>query len=476
MRKLGMFVLSTCALVVGLDFARTLWIGKSEAPNDAYTHLTEFPARIVANPKANGYFLLLGFASRELSDPEQTGYEMWLEVESDRGHRFFDYAKDSRVILQVENETLQALQAWHSPDAVAQLQTLGAVPHNLFTQQAPLLDRYRRWMAMLFEDWGYGHPGSPRFMDLFAAHRLYVAEGFALNIATGLDRLEKDLAAWRLILAKAKTLPLKVMAATVVQDDVMLVSRLLGGRDFDNVLLPGLDAVVRPLTEAERSLRWPIQNEFVLGVARSRHKFAGANESRREESEKNKRWLAEAAALPEDAFQKLDGPLPSNAFTKGPAQMQKVLNLYATYYEAVIKAADDLASPLPKLQDFVHSSHHTFIGSLLNPADTVFASQGFEQAWEPFVRLILETDARLRLAALQARLRKLPPNQPIAARIAQAGLGYYDPFSGLPMLWNPSTGRLYSVGKDGRDDEGDESRDISVAVLLSASAQPGTGH
>jgi len=474
MRKLGMFILSFCMLVAGLDFVRTLWLGKNETPNEAYTHLTELPARTVANPKANGYFLLLGFASRELSDPEQTGYDVWLEVESDRGHRFFDYDNDSRVALRVEDETLQALHAWHSPDAGAQLQTLGAAPHDIFTQQAPVLDRYRRWMAMLFEDWGYGHPGSPRFVDLYGAHRLYVAEGFALNVATGLDRLEKDLAAWRLILAKAKTLPLKVMAAIVIQDDLVLLSRLLADWGLDNALLPGLEPVVRPLTEPERSLRWPIQNEFVLSVARLRQQFAGTNGSRREESEKNKRWLAEAAALPEDAFQKLEGPLPVNAFGKGPAQLQKTLNLYATYYEAVIKAADDPASPLPKFQDFVHSSHRTFIDSFLNPADTVFASAGFEQVWEPFTKLILETDARLRLAALQVRLRKPVSSQQIPARIGQAGLGYYDPFSGLPMLWNPSTGRLYSVGKDGRDDEGDESRDISVTVPLSVSVQPST--
>jgi hypothetical protein len=476
MRKIAMIIISLSALMIGVDFVRTLWLGKNEAPNEAYTNLTEIPARTVANPKANGYFLLLGFSSRELSDPEQTGYEMWLEVEGSRGHRFFDYEQGSRVALQVEDETLQALQAWRAPDAAVQLQALGAAPHSFFTQQAPLLDRYRRWMAMLFEDWGYGHPGCPRFADLAATHRLYVAEGFGLNVATGLDRLEKDLVAWRLVLAKARTLPLKVMAATVIQDDLVLLSQLLGSRDFDNALLPGLEPVVRPLTQAERSLRWPIQNEFVLGVTRFRQQFVGTNGGRREESEKNKRWLADAAGLPEDAFQKLDVPLPANTFSKGPAQIQKALNLYATYYEAVIQAADDPASPLPKLQDFVQASHRTFIDSLLNPADTVFASPGFEQAWEPFAQLMLETDARLRLAALQARIRKPLPNQQIAARIAQAGLGYYDPFSGLPMLWNPTAGRLYSVGKDGRDDEGDESQDISVAVPLFASAQPGTGH
>ena len=42
-------------------------------------------------------------------------------------------------------------------------------------------------------------------------------------------------------------------------------------------------------------------------------------------------------------------------------------------------------------------------------------------------------------------------------RNAQAGLGFYDPFSGLPMLWNPATGQLYS---------GDVTLDIAVSTSL----------
>jgi len=42
-------------------------------------------------------------------------------------------------------------------------------------------------------------------------------------------------------------------------------------------------------------------------------------------------------------------------------------------------------------------------------------------------------------------------------RNAQAGLGVYDPFSGLPMLWNPATGQLYS---------GDVTLGIAVSTSL----------
>jgi hypothetical protein len=41
---------------------------------------------------------------------------------------------------------------------------------------------------------------------------------------------------------------------------------------------------------------------------------------------------------------------------------------------------------------------------------------------------------------------------------------YFDPFTGFPMLWSPTQKRLYSVGKDGLDDGGDPTFDISVPL------------
>jgi hypothetical protein len=41
-------------------------------------------------------------------------------------------------------------------------------------------------------------------------------------------------------------------------------------------------------------------------------------------------------------------------------------------------------------------------------------------------------------------------------------LGFYDPFSGLPTFWNPTTGQLNSVGQDGQGDSGNVTLDITV--------------
>jgi hypothetical protein len=56
-------------------------------------------------------------------------------------------------------------------------------------------------------------------------------------------------------------------------------------------------------------------------------------------------------------------------------------------------------------------------------------------------------------------------------RLAKAGQAYYDPFTGLPMLVNQRTGVLYSVGRDGKDQEGDGVRDITVMIPLSSDSR-----
>ena len=94
------------------------------------------------------------------------------------------------------------------------------------------------------------------------AHRLYIAEGFLGEIGDGLDRLEKDLATWRKILASARTVVTKVIAARIVSEDLQLVQSLRG-YDSEGLHLPRLDKLAQPLTPLERSMRLPFQTEFL---------------------------------------------------------------------------------------------------------------------------------------------------------------------------------------------------------------------
>jgi hypothetical protein len=87
-----------------------------------------------------------------------------------------------------------------------------------------------------------------------------------------------------------------------------------------------------------------------------------------------------------------------------------------------------------------------------------------EPAWAPLLGHVREADARLRLAGLQVILLNVPRQQTMAGAIGKAGPDYYDPFTGIPMVWNASQGTIYSVGRDGRDDGGESSFDVTVKL------------
>ena len=67
---------------------------------------------------------------------------------------------------------------------------------------------------------------------------------------------------------------------------------------------------------------------------------------------------------------------------------------------------------------------------------------------------------------LQIQLRHPSPQTAVPTRLAQVGSQYFDPFTGLPMLWSPTQQKLYSVGKDRLDDGGDPTFDISVPAVV----------
>ncbi|MGH7209030.1 MAG: hypothetical protein ACREIL_06575, partial [Nitrospiraceae bacterium] len=358
---------------------------------------------------------------------------------------------------------VQALKAWTEPDPIAQFLKLRAPVTPPITSLRVLVDRYSQWVTMAFEDWGFGHPATPRFAEPFLAHRLYLAEGFSQGIAKGVNRLVQDLSAWRTVFAQARTLPTKTAAACIIDDDLRLLSLLVGRYELDNTLLGQLSVLAQPLDRAEWSLRWPIQNRFAIEVTRFQRPFAQASRVGQAESDQAKRWLAATAGLRADVFNEVEHRLPDSPFAKAFIRKQKLLNTYAQYYAALIKAAENPNTPLPKLYDFAQASAGTLIEHVLHPIGSVLTGSS-EPAWEPLIVRLQETDARFRLAALQATVRRPPLTEEVPARIAEAGEGLFDPFSGIPMLWSPTQRKLYSVGKDRLDDGGDGTLDISVSV------------
>ena len=458
-------VITICLLAVFLEVSGLIFSVKSEGPTEVFLRLTQTPEVRLESPLHNGYFLLVGFAADSEADPIQVGYEIWLEAEAHRGHRHFDFEKGARSALRITIGLDDVAPDWSAADPVRSFQEHGVTMRTSITRYAVLVDRYRQWLSMPFEDWGFGHPASPRFAEIMAAHRLFIGDGFAQDAAIGSDRLRQDTIAWRRVLVEAKTIPMKIMAATMVDDNLSLLSKTLARPNLETPVLTVAKQIGHALTREEGAMRWPIQNEFVLGLASREDLLSVDNFVGTDETDQNRQWLAQKSGLHPDAFLKVQHPT-SKTLLGMTLETQRTWDAYATYYDALITSSAVLHSPLPRLHEVAKDSNRTLFEHLLNPIE-------FDPAWEPFTQRLLATDARLRLTALQVLMRSVLGTERISERLSQAGPEYFDPFSGLPMLWSPSHRRLYSVGKDGLDDGGDSTFDIVTPALPDQGKLPG---
>lgn len=461
-------------IVVCLDVANRIWTSTNEAPNSAFTSLMQTPAPTLHDPRTNGYLLLLGFATAPTDNASQMGHDMWLEAASEAGHGYLDYESAGRLALHIRERSLTPTPLWSDQDPLALLGTQEQTLRSVVVQEDILVKRYQQWLNMPFEDWGLGQAGTPRAVEIFAAHRLYLIEGLGLEFEKTVQRIERDLLVWRSVLAQAKSLPVKMLAAAAVDDDVAVVSGLLKQRGVGAKLVARLAHMVRPLSEEERSLHWPIQHEFMLGVQRYSRKFTEPSAVNRQMSEQHKQWIAVLAGLKPDAFKRVEHPAPLHPLAKTPGPRERALNSFANYYTALTRATNIPNLRLPKMGDFVRAGESSLWDAIMSPIDSAL-SGGFTPAWEPFVHRVQETEAKLRLVSLQARLRQTARGDDIPARVAQAGPGLYDPFTGLPMLWSPSQRKLYSVGKDGLDDGGEPTFDVSLSLAGQPIAGPPKG-
>lgn len=440
-----------------------IWSSKGQPPSATLTRLLEPPQQHLVDPYENGYFYLLGFAAAASLDPVKVGHEMWLETNVAPTRSDFDYNKPGRSELQIELPMEQVIPSWNSEDPVSEFRNLNARLQTLTSRDHTLLTRYESWLAMPFEDMGFGHQGTPRFAEIFVGHRFYIADGFSRQTALGMQRLKKDIHMWRSVLRDATTITTKVMAQIVITDDLRLLSTLLSQPAIDKTVLAMASNLVPPFTTAESSLRWPLQHQFTLGVHRD-HAGELTTERQTESLTAHEQWLASTAHLPEQAFRHIAHP-HGRSLLGIPLQTREIWEMYATYYDAMIHAAEAGQSTLPKLHELAGTARQGIVESL-------FSSTPFEPDWDPFHNQLRETDARLRLASLQVVLRRPSAQATVPNRLAEVGSSYYDPFSGLPMLWSPTQQKIYSVGKDRFDDGGDASFDISVPAIIALTPAP----
>src|SRR5262245_44849531 len=430
----GLFGVVLVAVVIGA--IGVAWMVMETPPSPVYQKLTESPPRVLVDSTKNGYFLLLGFDAFEGQDPLQVGYDRKLEGNELQAAHACMLGDEGKGTIGASAKAIQG--SFTSADPVAQLKPQVASVRSWVAQESLALKRYEQWLSMSFEDAGYGQVLSPNCAHILLAHRLYLAEGFAQDLNTGLGRLEIDMRSWRTVLGQSKTLMVKMLAATAVQDNVTIASGLLTRQDLDETAVGRLSKIVRPLDQVELSLRWPMQSHLAWATK------AVTKNLKNDETDERPLYVALAAKM----------PLP----------VQRRSNAYADYYEAASKAvAEGRYTNLPKPSSFLRTPPATVVDYVANPIEHIIGIEPLP-SWDPYVGRIVETDARLRLASLQVWVRQGAQDGNVVTRLAKASQDRYDPFTGLPMLVNQQRGVMYSVGQDGKDQDGDSLRDV-VAII-----------
>ncbi len=436
-----LFSLASAAVALGillLGVAGLAWIVMEERPNTAFHTLSAKPQRNLQETNSNGYLMLLGFDGGSNRDPVQAGFERKFEPS--------DLAMTGTCLMgrgeragKDQTTAEKSLAAWHKePDPAARFRTQAASVRAWVDQAGGAMTRYKQWLKMPFEDWGYGEPVSPNCPAILAAHRLYVADGFAQDIDAGVERLEADLAMWRTVSSHARTLSVKMLAADALTDDAAVLSGLLVRPDLEEKVFGRLGKLARPLDQVEQSLRWPMQSE--LTIAAKIHDMV-----LKQDSSASRPFYVSLVSLM---------PLPK----------QRRLNVYADYYEASSKAASEgRFASFPKRTNFIRSPAESWLDYGANPIENIVGVPPLPE-WESYGGRIFEVDARLRLAGLQAWIRRSPQEQDILTRMAKAGQSLYDPFTGFPMLVNRGKGLIYSVGQDGKDHDGQAGLDIAALI------------
>ena len=434
----GLMLLSVMAVALGIGMVGLAWMSMEEGPSPAYQRLTTIPQQTLSDFRKNGYFLLMGFDAPAQLDPIQAGHD---------GKTGADHVGMGRACLgdaqgpsgQQPNASASVSKSWfRSADPVGQVKSHSDTVRGWANQQTSALSRYGRWHTLPFEDWGYGQTGGLPCASIAFAHELYLADGFLQAMEEGVERLETDMEAWRIVLGQARTLPVKTLALEAMNDDIAVASGLLVRPDFDGKYLGRLSKMLRPLDQAELSIRWPMQSELVVASKAYEAQVKAAKTG----DQSLYAVIASMLSLPK----------------------QRRLNDYAEYYEASYKAVEEgHHSTLPKRKDYIRTPASGLSDYMANPIENIVGLEALPP-WDLYHGQVMDTEARLRLASLQAWLRRGPTDGDVLTRLAKAGQKFYDPYTGLPMLVNMKKAALYSVGHDGKDQDADPQFDVVVTL------------
>ena len=147
--------------VIGVGGIGLLWVVMEERPSTAFYNLSAVPQRVLQDSSKNGYFMLLGFDGRDNHDPIQLGFDRKFEDSDLDRARVCLMGADDRSAAR-EGAFGGVLSNWlKTSDPAAQFRAQSTSIRAWVEQAHVSMLRYKQWLKMPFEDWGYGEPLSP---------------------------------------------------------------------------------------------------------------------------------------------------------------------------------------------------------------------------------------------------------------------------------------------------------------------------
>ena len=161
-----------------------------------------YPPRTITDAKKNGYLMLLGIDAPAGSDALQAGYER-KPGSQDKVATQSCSGGEAKEDTGSAGASGQLVRGWIRSGDVLRKRTERNI-RSFVSRESLTLGRYQQWLAMPFDDWGFGQSLTPNCSRVLLAHRLFLLEGFNQDLLSGIDRLETDMQSWRAALGQSK--------------------------------------------------------------------------------------------------------------------------------------------------------------------------------------------------------------------------------------------------------------------------------
>jgi hypothetical protein len=433
LKRVVVLILGFLGVVV---LALVAWFGINAVDESLTPEATALlaPAQLPAPNEKNGYVDLLAIGAPADANTYAVGLKM-LEAYRAQEEPGFKWTDEWKATIKPATPVVDKQVNACAPSAkLSCLEAVAAKPElvKVVAAHEAVLGRYRAIrekpehveLVVLRRDFNAWAPQGRNSLHLLSrvATTASVQSG---DMEAAVRELEQENAFLRKAAAGAATMAQKQVSLAYLQANALFVSELASRRPEAAAYLPRLQALMRPLSAEEAAMGAVLQNE----------------------------WAFNAHQLGNDVFVAyvltLDNGWP-RFLARRLYRERETMNLYAAqvalgrnvaqvpatqYREAMAKAKSAVEALVPQ----------SYPGMLVNPTGKLILTEMAGSLSLDYVGRMHDTQALLALVSTQLALRAAGASTPEAVTAALAGpvgQAHLNPYTGKPMAYEASTGRL----------------------------------